>query len=231
MIFYRNFLYYGEYMRIRRKPWARPELAACSFFVDEPCLQKGRWADWFEKRQPLHLELGCGKGGFVAQLALANPNINYLAVDIKSEVLAIGRREIVRHFEENGQRVNNIALASHDIAQIDQILSPDDRIERIYINFCNPWPKAKHKKRRLTYPRQLALYKAFLVKGGEVRFKTDDEGLFYDSLAYFAQCGFSIPFQTDDLHKCAIADNIQTEHEKMFTEMGKTIYACTAVNR
>ena len=111
------------------------------------------------------------------------------------------------------------------------MLSPDDRIERIYINFCNPWPKARHKKRRLTYPKQLHLYKAFLVKGGEIRFKTDDKELFYDSLSYLEETGFSVIFRTEDLHHSVVSDNIETEHEKMFTEMGKPIYYCVAINQ
>ncbi len=218
-------------MRMRRKPWARPELAACSFYVDNPPENRGKWAKWFEKEQPLQLELGCGKGGFMAQLALQNPDINFLAVDIKSEVLAVGRRNIVKLFEENGRNVKNIALMSQDIERIDQMLSPDDRIERIYINFCNPWPKARHKKRRLTNPKQLHLYKAFLVKGGEIRFKTDDKELFYDSLSYLEETGFSVIFRTEDLHHSDVSDNIETEHEKMFTEMGKPIYYCVAINQ
>lgn len=216
---------------MRRKPWARPELAACSFYIDCPAQHRGSWASVFQKKQPLHLELGCGKGGFIAQLALLHPEINYLAVDIKSEVLAVGRRNIVKLFGENGREVHNIALMSQDIERIDQMLSPEDKIERIYINFCNPWPKAKHKKRRLTYPRQLNLYRAFLAQGGEIRFKTDDRELFYDSLTYFDEAGFTVTYQTDDLHAAGLKDNIETEHEKMFTQQGKQIYYCTATVR
>lgn len=218
-------------MRMRRKPWARPELAACGFYVDNPPENRGKWAGWFKKEQPMQLELGCGKGGFMAQLALQNSNINYLAVDIKSEVLAVARRNIVKLFGDNGRTVDNIALMSQDIERIDQMLSPGDRIERIYINFCNPWPKAKHKKRRLTYPKQLKLYKTFLVQGGEIRFKTDDAGLYCDSLSYFEEAGFSVVFRTEDLHHSEVTENIETEHEKMFMEMGKPIYYCTAVNQ
>lgn len=215
---------------MRRKPWARPELAACKFFVDEPLTLKGKWHNSFAKEQPLHLELGCGKGTFMAQLAFNNPDINYIAIDIKSEVLAVGRRNIVKKFEENGREVENVLMMSWDIERIDQILTPDDEIERIYINFCNPWPKAKHKKRRLTHPRQLKLYKSFLKSGGEIRFKTDDEQLYRDSLEYFKECGFEITFSTEDLHSLKLADNIETEHEKMFTEMGKKIFALNALN-
>ena len=81
---------------MRRKPWARPELAECDFFVDEPKLNRGKWAQCFKKQQPLHLELGCGKGSFIGKIAYDHPDINYIGVDIKSEVLAVGRRNIVK---------------------------------------------------------------------------------------------------------------------------------------
>ncbi|MEE1283035.1 MAG: tRNA (guanosine(46)-N7)-methyltransferase TrmB, partial [Acutalibacteraceae bacterium] len=95
-------------MRMRRKPWARPELAACDFFVDEPKLNRGKWASCFKKQQPIHLELGCGKGSFIGKIAYDHPDINYIGVDIKSEVLAVGRRNIVKLFGE--KPVENILL-------------------------------------------------------------------------------------------------------------------------
>lgn len=217
-------------MRMRRKPWARPELEACPFYIEKAAVNYGVWKSAFKKDQPLQMELGCGKGGFVAQLALKNPDINYIAVDIKSEVLAVGRRTIVKLFEENNRSVDNIMLITQDIERIDSAFSPEDKIERIYINFCNPWPRAKHKKRRLTYPKQLNLYKTFLKKGGEIRFKTDDKELFEDSIEYFRETGFKITYITRDLHKSDVKDNIETEHEKMFSEMGININYLIAVN-
>lgn len=217
-------------MRMRRKPWARPELEACPFYIEKAAVNYGVWKSAFKKDQPLQMELGCGKGGFVAQLALKNPDINYIAVDIKSEVLAVGRRTIVKLFEENNRSVDNIMLITQDIERIDSAFSPEDKIERIYINFCNPWPRAKHKKRRLTYPKQLNLYKTFLKKGGEIRFKTDDKELFEDSIEYFRETGLKITYITRDLHKSDVSDNIETEHEKMFSEMGININYLIAVN-
>lgn len=216
-------------MRMRRKPWARPELAECEFFIDEPITLKDKWNSSFEKEQPTHLELGCGKGTFMAELAFRNPEINYIAIDIKSEVLAVGRRNIVRKFEENNREVKNVLMMSWDIERLENIFGETDKIDRIYINFCNPWSREKHKKRRLTHTRQLETYKKFLSVGGEIRFKTDDEGLYRDSLEYFAESKLDIIFQTEDLHSLNIEENIETEHEKMFTEMGKNIYACTVV--
>lgn len=208
-------------MRIKRKPWARPELAVCPYFVGEPALQKGRWRQWFPMEGPLYVELGCGKGLFVQQMALRNPGINYLAVDIKSDILGVARRNIQGAFDEAGRAVENIALTAQDVERIDQILDETDRVERIYINFCNPWPKPKHHKRRLTYPRLLRQYQRFLAPGGEIHFKTDDGDLFRDSLGYFEQSGFTVVDATRDLHATPYAkESPMTEHERMFSEQG-----------
>lgn len=215
-------------MRMRRKPWARPELDACDFFIKEPKNLKGNWKSRFPENRPLELELGCGKGGFAAEIALQNPQKNFLAVDIKSEVLAVGRRTIVKRFAEENRQVDNLLLTAYNIELIDDILGAEDKIERIYINFCNPWPRKKHQKRRLTYPRQIEKYKTFLVKGGEIRFKTDDDGLYNDTLDYFKQCGLEIICCGEDLHSSDIKDNIITEHERMFTEQGITVKYCYA---
>lgn len=221
-------------MRIRKKPWAQPELDVCDFYAKQPCEHRGNWQSSFKKQQPLHLELGCGKGTFVAQCALDNPDINYLAIDIKSDMLGVARRTIVRLFEENNKSVDNVVLAAYNVEQIDKVISSDDKIERIYINFCNPWPRGKHKKRRLTFPKKLEMYKQFLVPGGEIRFKTDDEELFCESLEYFEQCGLETVFLSRDLHNEPPQDlpagfaNYETEHEKMFTAMGKPTYCCFA---
>ena len=216
-------------MRIRRKPWARPELAACPFFVDEPTENKGKWHSAYKKEQPLHIELGCGKGGFAAQIALKNPDVNYLAVDIKSDMLGVARRNVVKLFEEHHTEVDNLMLTAYNVEQIEQMLGTEDKVERIYINFCNPWPRGKHNKRRLTYPIKLEKYKQFLVKGGEIRFKTDDLPLFNDSLEYFEQAGYEIIYKTNDLHNSDVENNILTEHEIMFSQEGIKINYCVAV--
>lgn len=218
-------------MRIRRKPWAIPELSVCPFFVGDAAAQKGKWKAAFKQQQPLCLELGCGKGGFAAQIALENPEKNFLAVDIKSDMLGVARRNIVKLFEENGKEVENLLITAFNVEHIENMLSPEDEIDRIYINFCNPWPRGKHNKRRLTYPLKLEKYKQFLKKGGEIRFKTDDLPLFNDSLEYLEQTGYEIIYKTNDLHNSDVTDNILTEHEIMFSEEGIKINYCIAVNR
>ena len=103
---------------------------------------------------------------------------------------------------------------------LDKIITADDKIDRLFINFCNPWPRAKHKKRRLTYYKKLEMYKTFLKPDSEIRFKTDDDELFDESLEYFEQSGYEILYLTRDLHASEVTDNIETEHEKMFSEEG-----------
>lgn len=210
-------------MRMRRKPWARPELAVCPYYIQNPSEYRGKWNEIFGNGKPLYMELGCGKGGFVAQAALKYPDINFIAADIKSEMLAFARRTIEQFFFVAGREVKNIRLVSLNIEQISASFSEDDRIDRIYINFCNPWPRAKHKKRRLTHVRQLEQYKAFLKYGGEIHFKTDDDELFEESVQYFYDTGFKIIYITRDLHSSDYKFNIITEHEKVFSAEGKKI--------
>ena len=216
-------------MRIRYKKWARPELETCKFYIDNPENYKGRWHSAFEKKQPIHLELGCGKGSFISEIASANQDINYIAVDLVDAMLGVAKRNIEAKYNEQGLEPKNIFLTRHDIERILLFMSKDDIVDRIYINFCNPWPKPKHKKKRLTHTKQLMLYKEFLRDDGEIYFKTDDDELFNESLRYFDEAGFRIIAKTYDLHNETIfKNNIETEHEKMFTKEGKNIKALIA---
>ncbi|MEE0844009.1 MAG: tRNA (guanosine(46)-N7)-methyltransferase TrmB, partial [Ruminococcus sp.] len=145
---------------------------------------------------------------------------------IKIDMLGVGRRTIVKLFEENGKTqddIDNLLLVNYNVEQLDNIITPGDRIERLFINFCNPWPRERHKKRRLTYPRKLEMYKSFLSPDAEIRFKTDDDGLFEESVEYFNECGYEITYITRDLHQSGFEGNIMTEHEKMFSDEGKKI--------
>ena len=216
-------------MRIRRKPWARPELEACGYFIEEPSKLKGKWKSKFENEQILHIELGCGKGNFIAQLASQNKDINYIAIDLKDEMLGLAKRNIEKIYQEKQLRIDNILLTAYNIEQITDLFDIEDSPERIYINFCNPWPRGKHNKRRLTHTRQLEKYKTFIKDGAEIYFKTDDDELFEASQEYFKEKEFIINAITYDLHKEPIwKDNIKTEHEKMFSEEGIKIKAVIA---
>ena len=208
-------------MRIRHKPWAKPELEACQYFIDNPKEFKNKWRSCFKNSNPVHLELGCGKGVFTSEIAFRNPNINYIAVDIKSDVLGYARRYIESKYKEAKRSVENVLLVEYNVERILDIFGKEDRIDRIYINFCNPWPKAKHKKRRLTHTKQLNLYKQFLKPGGEIYFKTDDEELYLATIKYFEESEIEIISKTDDLEETE--ENILTEHEIMFREKGVKI--------
>ena len=216
-------------MRIRFKPWARPELEASKFYIDNPESYKGRWKKLYKSNNPLHLELGCGKGGFISELAVNNLDVNYVAIDLVDAMLGIAKRKIEEKYKTMNCPLDNIYITRYDIERIDNIFSKEDEIKRIYINFCNPWPKGKHRKKRLTHTRQLEKYKKFLTNDGEIFFKTDDDGLFEDSIKYFEQSGFNIEKLTYNLEQEKdFWDNIETEHEKMFKEQGINIKALIA---
>lgn len=219
-------------MRIRFKAWARPELEESSFYRDNPEELKNNWIKEFKSQEnPIHLELGCGKGQFIAQKAIQNPEINYIAIDLVDAMLGLAKRNVEEVFKENNKEIDNVILTRFDIERIPLILGEKDNIKRIYINFCNPWPKGKHRKKRLTHTRQLEKYKTFLAKDGEIYFKTDDDDLFNGSLGYFEESGFTIVKKTYDLHAEPIwENNIETEHEKMFSEQGIKIKALIAKN-
>ena len=216
-------------MRLRKKPWARPELEACNFFIVNPSEYKGKWRDSFNNDNPIYLELGCGKGYFIANLASSNKKINYIAIDLVDSMLGLAKRNVEQVYKDKQQEINNIFLTRFDIERINLIFSKQDEIERIYINFCNPWPRGKHHKKRLTHIRQLEKYKEFLKPNSEIYFKTDDNNLFLESIKYFEKCGFEIIQKTFDLHsEPDFWENIETEHEKMFSDEGIKIKALIA---
>ena len=214
-------------MRIRRKKWAKKELEEAEFYIDNPADYKGKWKKMFKKDNPLHIELGCGKGLFIATLASTNKEINYIAVDMIEAMLGLSKRNIEKAY--NFEKPNNLFLVRANVEKILDVFDSNDFVQRIYINFCNPWPKVKHNKRRLTHTRQLESYRQFLMPGGEIYFKTDSDELFEASIDYLKQENFDITSITYDLHKKPIFDkNIVTEHEKMFSEEGIKIKALIA---
>ena len=149
-------------LRIRKKKWARPELAACPFYLDAPQEAAGGWASAV-LRGPvrlLHLDLGCGKCTFLAALAHREQGVNFIGVDISEDILGVARRNIEAEFD--GEPVENIALLAFNIEKLDTLFAPQEKAARIYVNFCNPWQKAGDHKRRLTHTRQLETYKRCL---------------------------------------------------------------------
>ena len=233
-------------MRMRFKPWARPELEESFFYIDNPQDFKNKWKTAFEKEAPLYLELGCGKGSFIAKLSHNNPEINYIAIDLVDVMLGMAKRNVeveygirsttdkeeIEDEVEKGKQVKNLKLVRYDISRITDIIGPEDKIERIYINFCNPWPRGKHHKRRLTFDKNLLNYKTFLSDTGKIFFKTDNDELFEESLKYFAKAEYTVEKTTYDLAQEEKfwdgEENLKTEHEKMFEADGIKIKALIA---
>ena len=219
-------------MRIRYKKWARPELEASKFYIDNPEDYKGKWQEQFENNNPIHIELGCGKGSFISQKASQNSNVNYIAIDLIDAMLGLAKRNIEEVYKESSKEINNIYITRYDIERILNVFDKSDKIERIYINFCNPWPRGKHHKKRLTHTRQLEKYKEFLQEGGKIYFKTDDDNLFCDSISYFKESDFKLEKVTynlaEEIDFWNGEINIETEHEKMFKEQGIKIKALIA---
>ena len=214
-------------MRIRRKKWAKQELEEAEFYIDNPQIYKDTWNEKFKENQPLHIELGCGKGTFIANLASKHRNINYIAVDMIEAMLGLSKRNIEEAYQFKNPE--NLFLIRANVERIFEVFGEKDIVDRIYINFCNPWPRGKHNKRRLTHTRQLENYKKFLKSGGEIYFKTDNDELFEDSLIYFEKTGFEVISKTYDLHKEPVfEENIITEHEEMFSNDGIKIKALIA---
>lgn len=209
-------------MRLRKKHWARPELEASSFVITDPFECRGKWAEEFGNLSPIYLELGCGMGKFISENAFNNPDINYIGIDLKNEIVLGSKRSVEKKLGFNGEGSINVRLIPLDIAFIEKVFDRNE-ISRIFINFCNPWPKIRHNKRRLTYTTFLNRYKTFLKPHSQIWFKTDDQDLFEASQEYFKSCSFKINYLTYDLHGSDFRYNIATEYETKFTILGKPI--------
>ena len=208
-------------MRIRYNPEARPELAAWQYYINEPEALRGHWAEQFAHPQPMELELGCGKGGFIAELAVQHPEKNYVALDLKSEMLVLAKRKVEEAYAEHQLPPGNFLMTSVDIERIFLIMDEHDRFDTIYINFCPPCTKARSQKHRLTHSRQLERYRALLAEGGKLCFKTDDTDLFEATLEYLAESRYAVDYFTRDLHREGAPILLpETEHEKMFSAEG-----------
>jgi tRNA (guanine-N7-)-methyltransferase len=200
-------------MRLRKKWWARPELEQSPVVVINPKENKGRWNKVFGNNNDIYLELGCGRGGFIAERALQEKDKNFIGIDLKDEVLIYALEKV------NREELTNVRLIPMNISWVADIFGKDE-ISRVFINFCNPWPKLRHNKRRLTHGRFLTLYKGFIRPESEIWFKTDDTSLFADSIDYFKDNGFDLVYLTYDLHNSGFDRNVVTEYEAKFTSMG-----------
>lgn len=205
-------------MRVRKKKNCAERLDKCSSVLITGDIPKGKWNSVFGNDNPIHLEIGCGKGDFVVGMARMYPDINFIALEKCADVLVIAAEKVV----ESG--LTNIRLMCGDADFLFDMAEPGE-VKRIYINFCDPWHKNKHAKRRLTYRAFLHKYEGVLSPvHGEVHFKTDNRKLFEFSLNELCDENMKIRNITFDLHNSGFENNVMTEYEKQFTEKGMPIY-------
>ncbi len=228
-------------MRLRRKPWVDAALEEYNDIVvikEIPCglslkpkseceqdkpnvheQRKGHWHEVFGRKAPLHVELGTGKGRFISQLAEENPDVNFIGIEAQQDVLYYAAQKV----REKG--LTNVRLLVFDINHVLDIFAPGE-VDRLYVNFCDPWPKVRHAKRRLTHANFLEKYRTLLPAGGELFFKTDNRPLFDFSLEQFAACDLEVKEVTFDLHNSKYQGNVMTEYEMKFSGMGTAINRC-----
>ena len=213
-------------MRARKKKHGAERIAACAHLLieDPTVLKDDPRAPFASKEKALHLEIGCGKGNFACGMAAKNPDVNFIAMERVSDVacLALEKAEAAKD-----TRPDNLRFLIGNAENLTEWLPPHS-IDCLYLNFSDPWPKAGHAKRRLTHRVFLERYQTVLKKGGVLRFKTDNVGLFDFSLEQFAEMGLEMTDLTRDLHNSPQNEgNVMTEYEKAWSEKGYPIHAVT----
>ncbi|MBR3621786.1 MAG: tRNA (guanosine(46)-N7)-methyltransferase TrmB [Selenomonadaceae bacterium] len=208
-------------MRLRRKPWVDNAIHEFDDFVYSRDFalgeeKKGTWAEIFGREAPLYLELGMGKGDFMREFCLKHPEINFIGVELQQDVLYKAAQKI------SEAEITNARLLVFDITHIENIFA-ENEIDRIYLNFSDPWPKRRHAKRRLTHRNYLLKYKKLLKPTGEICFKTDNRPLFDFSIAEFSALNMETLDISYDLHAENRPDNIMTEYERKFSSKGEKI--------
>ena len=214
-------------MRLRRKPWVDEAIHDFDDFVfpkDRPAgeEQKGCWQQVFGRPGSLYVELGTGKGDFISQLALRHPEVNFIGIEAQQDVLYSAAKKV------RALGLTNVKLLVFDINNIENIFA-EHEVDQFYINFCDPWPKARHAKRRLTHVGYLRRYEKLLKTPGRLIFKTDNRPLFDFSLEQFAEAGLAVEDVSFDLHSENRPDNIMTEYERKFSGFGEKINRCEVV--
>lgn len=204
-------------MRLRNVPGARETIIENQFSVQQPEQMKGKWAEVFQNDHPIHIEVGMGKGQFIIEMARRNPEVNYIGIEKYSSVL-VRAVEKLEDFEQD-----NLRLIRMDAENIEEVFDKDE-VDRIYLNFSDPWPKDRHAKRRLTSTRFLERYDNILTPEGRVMFKTDNKDLFDFSLEQVEEAGWILESHTYDLHHSEYNErNVMTEYEEKFSAKGNPI--------
>lgn len=210
-------------MRLRNKPGAHDKLQEYpDRVISTPADFRGNWKkDIFKNENPIHIEIGMGKGTFVNGMARLHPDVNFIGIEKYTSVI-VSALDLTLE-----QDLPNVRLLNIDANTLPEIFEQGE-LAQIYLNFSDPWPKNRHEKRRLTHESFLAMYESVLVKGGEVHLKTDNQGLYEFSLESFSRYGMIIKNISLDLHKSDIKGNVMTEYEQKFSSQGNRIYRCEA---
>lgn len=214
-------------MRLRNIPGSRDKIDASPFCIKDPAEHKGRWNELFGNQNPIHIEIGMGKGRFITRMAAAHPDINYIGIEMYSSVLvrAIEQAEALKKAGECPENFLFIRMDARDIADVFEY----GEVQKIYLNFSDPWPKERHAKRRLTSSEFLKRYEKILPQEATVEFKTDNKDLFEFSLEQADEASWKVLSHTYDLHNdSALSEgNIMTEYEERFSSMGNPICKLT----
>lgn len=205
-------------MRLRHIKGAEEEIAESPYVVQDPQSLKGRWHEFFGNDNPIRIEVGMGKGKFIMELAQMNPDINYVGIERYSSVLLRGLQKRAE------LELSNIYFMRIDALELADVFA-EDEVERIYLNFSDPWPKDRHAKRRLESRQFLARYDQILKKDGTIEFKTDNRALFDFALEEVEAAGWTLKEKTFDLHADARLNegNVMTEYEERFSAQGNPI--------
>lgn len=206
-------------MRMRRKKNLVPRMERCAqWLISDPQALRGNWRSLLPGAKELRIELGCGKGRFTCQTAAAAPEVLFVAVERVPDAMVIAMERA------KAAGLNNVFFIDADVARLTEFFAPGE-VERIYLNFCDPWPTNRHAKRRLTHENFLRLYRQVLSDGGQIHFKTDNSGLFEWSLFQFPRAGYALGEVTRDLHENGIC-GVMTDYEEKFHNLGTPINRC-----
>ncbi len=209
-------------MRMRKKKNCGARMERCSdIWIKAPEENKGRWSSVFGNDNPIHIEIGCGKGNFILGMAKMYPNINFIGIEKVEDVLVMAMEKVT----EAG--LSNVLFMDMDAERIEEFFVKGE-IERIYLNFSDPWKKKKQAKRRLTHKNFLDKYKNVLNEGDYIFFKTDNRPLFEFSLNSFCEENYKLSNISLDLHNSNFEGNVMTEYEERFSKMGMPIYRLEA---
>ena len=207
-------------MRLRNIPRAESTIEAHDAVINQPEAERGKWAKVFGNSKPIHIEIGMGKGQFLLNMALAHPDVNYIGIERYSSVLL---RAVEKFDRDEYRELENIRFICMDAKELDKVFAPEE-VDKIYLNFSDPWPKDRHAKRRLTSTTFLSRYDQILQRDGVVEFKTDNRPLFDFSLEQLQEAGWHADYVSYHLHENGpAADNIMTEYEQKFYALGNPI--------